>query len=88
LQPNAECDIVVAKSFLQITTEYQMQLKDYMEQNGLKSAWFAKKIPITIGYFSNIMNRGRKISPMIAIRIEQLTNGDVTMKDWQENGQG
>ena len=64
-----------------------MKLKDYLDQNGIKTVWFASKIPITKGYLSAIMNRGRKVSPIIAIRIAEITKGEVTAEDFAKDGQ-
>lgn len=59
-----------------------MKLKEYLDENGIKNEFFAKKIGVTKSTLSTWINnkcfpRREKI-----ILIEKETNGKVKAKDW------
>lgn len=61
-----------------------MQLFEYMKKNGIKSGWFAKQIPCTATHLSLIVHKKKIPSVLMMHRIEQLTNGEVTLSDFAQ----
>ena len=59
-----------------------MKLKEYLEQYGIRTGWFAEKIPCTSTYLCCIMRESNVPSVLIQNRISELTGGKVTSKDF------
>lgn len=57
-----------------------MKLKDYLDSNGIKYTSFAKKIGVTLSTIYNIF-KGNDIRLSIAIKIHQITKGEVSFED-------
>ena len=51
-------------------------LKTYIEENGLKQVWLAKKLGIATQTFNNIVCGWYHPSPKLAAKIEELTGVD------------
>jgi hypothetical protein len=58
-----------------------MKLKDWIEENGLKTAFVAKKLEMPLGNLYNILNGQAMPSLSLAVAIQEYTNGKVTCKD-------
>lgn len=61
-----------------------MELFDYIKNNGIKQGWFAKQIPCSQTHLSLIMHKKKIPSILLIHRIEQLTNGAVTQNDFAQ----
>ena len=58
-----------------------MNLKNYLNENGLKIDWFAKQLGISRSFFYLILN-GQKPVPMHLWRkINELTKGYITLEE-------
>jgi len=55
-----------------------MLLKDFLEENGIRHNWFAKKLGISPSYLSEIVNLKKVPNPKLAKKIEELTKGKVS----------
>lgn len=60
-----------------------MKLSEYIDQNGLRQDWFAKKIGVTACTLSLWINSHRKPSFAYIYMINQMTNGLVAERDWE-----
>ena len=58
-----------------------MELKKYLEKEGLSQTEFAKKLGVTSARISQIVNRKRNPSVFLMVAIEEITNGNVTMRE-------
>lgn len=58
-----------------------MTLKDYLHKKNISMQSFAKKVKISRQMVHNYTN-GKYPSLKVAWRIEQITEGQVTMYDW------
>jgi len=65
-----------------------MTLSEWVKLKGLKREWLAEKLDISICYVSSILsfsrgknNRVKRISQELALKIVQLTDGDVTLQE-------
>lgn len=58
-----------------------MNLKDYLKKKGLKQYFVAAQLGITPAHFHRILNGIGCPSLEIAVKIELLTNGEVTPKE-------
>jgi transcriptional regulator with XRE-family HTH domain len=59
------------------------KLYKYLDDNGLKQTFFAKKLKITLSAV-NMLALGKSAPSLdLAYRIEELTNGQVTVYDWK-----
>ncbi|WP_457641419.1 helix-turn-helix domain-containing protein [Persephonella sp.] len=56
-------------------------IKKYLIENGLRVEDLAKKIGISRQYLSIAMHQLKKVSPELAIKIEQATDGEIK-KEW------
>jgi|GEM_PF-1877920 len=54
-----------------------MDIKAYLKENNIRQKEFAKKLNITEGMMSYILNKKRKINPQLAMDIEEETHGSV-----------
>lgn len=54
-----------------------MNVKEYIEKNGMKKTWFAEQCQISLATLYNIIY-GEKVGKFIALRIEAKTNGMVS----------
>lgn len=52
-----------------------MNIKTYLEKNGIRQKEFAAKLNITEGMLSYILNGKRRINPRLALDIEKETDG-------------
>lgn len=57
-----------------------MKIKEYLDSNGMRYKFFAKKIGITYNTLWRYM-KGYKASLFIAKRIEEITDGQVKVED-------
>ena len=55
-----------------------MKLKDYLTQNDISHARFAEIVGCSQSHISLICSRKRYPSRLVALKIEQATEGDVT----------
>lgn len=58
-----------------------MTLRDYLDSQKMGASSFAKKAGMKQPYTSLIINGKRKPSAPLALRIEQATNGVVTLRE-------
>lgn len=58
-----------------------MELREYLEINGIKQRSFAKKIGISEFTLHHILNRNKDIMLSTALAIEKETKGKVKCKD-------
>jgi len=65
-----------------------MKLKDYFENYGIRSGWFAKQIPCSGAYICCVAAEKSYPSPMMMKRIEELTDGKVMKNDFGEKFDG
>ena len=54
-----------------------MNLKTYIEKRWINVSSFSREIGVTTQYIYNIMREEKKVSVKIAIKIYELTNGEV-----------
>ena len=60
-----------------------MKLKDYLKKNKIKKQEFSKDLQISRITLNNYINNPSKVSYLIRIAIEYLTNNQVTINDWK-----
>jgi len=53
-----------------------MNVKEYIEKNGMKKTWFAEQCEISLATLYNIM-KGDRVGKFIALRVAGMTNGEV-----------
>ena len=58
-----------------------MDLKDFLEEEGIKFYKFAEKVKISTSNLHYIINRTRSPTLELALRIEEATKGEVKCKD-------
>lgn len=58
-----------------------MTLKEYKEAEGLDMKGLAKKLKLSVGHTSDIVNARSDCSLKVAVRIEKLTEGAVSCRD-------
>jgi plasmid maintenance system antidote protein VapI len=58
-----------------------MTLRKYQEDEGLTTAQLAKKLKLSVGQTSDLLNRQRGCSLKVAVRIERITGGLVSCRD-------
>jgi DNA-binding transcriptional regulator YdaS (Cro superfamily) len=61
------------------------ELKRYLKENGKKSSWFAEKIGVSVTRLGQIANHGAHPSLATAVRIEQVTEGQIRANDLINN---
>jgi len=61
-----------------------MKLKKYLEENGIKKSFFAKKIGVDPTHFSRWLNGSTIPRLDYILKIEEATDGLVTSKDWMD----
>lgn len=59
-----------------------MILKEYLQQNGIRFTFFAKRVGVSQPALSAWMNGTVTPSIFYAHKIEQITKGEVKIKDW------
>ena len=59
-----------------------MKLKDYLQEHGIKTTVFAKKIGVSQPTLSTWLNDVHLPGLKFVFKIEQLTYGHVKVKDW------
>lgn len=59
-----------------------MKLKAYLEEKKIAPSAFAQKIGTSKAYVSFLSRKERTPSLRLAVRIEDLTDGAVTVRDW------
>lgn len=61
-----------------------MKLADYLKSKGLTQTEFGKLLnpPMTQVHVSHVINGRLRISLERAVEIEELTNGEVSVRDW------
>ena len=55
-----------------------MDLKEYLDSNGIRYKFFAEKLGISHSYMSRLMHKKIVPSPALALKIEELTQGKVS----------
>lgn len=58
-----------------------MKLRDYLDENGVSIAKFARLLDISTGTINNILDGERDLRLSIAVRIESFTKNQVKCKD-------
>lgn len=58
-----------------------MNLRDYLKKKGLKQYFIASQLGISRAHFHRLLNGTGMPSLEIAVKIELLTNGEVTPKE-------
>ncbi len=58
-----------------------MNLIDYISASRGRATELAKRLNVSAAYISQIASGYRKASPVMAVQIEEATNGDVSRKD-------
>jgi len=58
-----------------------MELKEYLESNGIKQKYFAEKVGISPQSLSDLVNKKTAPRQKTAQKIVKLTNGEVTFED-------
>jgi plasmid maintenance system antidote protein VapI len=59
-----------------------MNLKEWLDENGIKRSAFAKLVDVGPPTISRIIGGDRVPSRELIIRIHDVTKGEVTWKDW------
>ena len=59
-----------------------MQLKEYLEKNGIKNSFFANKLGITHQLLLRYLNNYNRPSLELMFKIEKETGGKVPIKEW------
>lgn len=64
-------------------TDKQMNLRDYLTQNGITQAAFGRQLnpPVSQGKVNHWLHGARRVSLIEALQIERLTLGAVTLQD-------
>lgn len=57
-----------------------MNLKDYLQSNGIKGVWFAKQLGVNYTTL-HFIKHGARATEEMATRIESLTKGAVTKEE-------
>jgi DNA-binding transcriptional regulator YdaS (Cro superfamily) len=60
-------------------------LKTHLEQTGERQGDFARRIGISQGFLSQLLNKRRSPSLSVAVRIERATGGAVSVASWHED---
>lgn len=64
-------------------------LRDYLETNNLQKSEFAKRIGVTPGRVSQLLNdSSEKPSLGLILKIEDVTGGAVRAQDWAAHSRG
>lgn len=63
-----------------------MTLSEYKEGEGLTTLQLAKKLKLSVGQTSDLLNRNRGCSLKVAVRIEKITGGEVSCRDLLPTG--
>ena len=58
-----------------------MHLKDYLERNNINKNAFSRACGVSSGTLYNFLNRRRDLHISVALRIERVTHGAVTMQE-------
>ncbi|CCB87751.1 helix-turn-helix domain-containing protein [Simkania negevensis] len=58
-----------------------MELKEYLESNGIKHKYFAEKVGISPQSLSDLVNKKTAPRQKTAQKIVELTKGEVTFED-------
>lgn len=58
-----------------------MNLKEWQSHHGVSNASLAKKLGIDVSMLSHYHHGRRRPSPEVALKIEEVTGGEVTMKE-------
>jgi len=58
-----------------------MELKEYLKQSKIKRQSFSDDLKIHYMHLNNIIRKTRRPSADLALRIEQATNGAVTLRE-------
>jgi hypothetical protein len=61
-----------------------MKLKMYLLKNDMTLTAFCKKIDYDITYLSKISKGKRKPGRKLAKKIEDATNGEITIQEWEK----
>ena len=63
-----------------------MRLKDWLKSNKMSMKLFAKKLNLSYPYIYKYIKGSRRISHDTAIKIEQITGGDISREEalWPE----
>jgi|HubBroStandDraft_2_1064218.scaffolds.fasta_scaffold1104503_1 hypothetical protein len=59
-----------------------MKLEEYLDSKGIKKTFFASQLGLTYRTLFTIM-KSNECRKTIALAIENITKGEVTMKDFQ-----
>ena len=59
-----------------------MNLKQYIESNGIKKNFIAKKLGISVRYLYDLIDQKSIPSVKTAIEVEDLTEGKVKCREW------
>jgi transcriptional regulator with XRE-family HTH domain len=62
-----------------------MKLKEYLQNQKIIYRSFAKDLKISVSYLKNILAGDRRPGLMLSLRIEELTNGQITSKQLAED---
>ncbi len=54
-----------------------MKLKKWQEENGVTNTKLAKCLGVHVSFITHLNKGRRKYSPELALKIEELTNGEV-----------
>lgn len=62
-----------------------MLLKEYLQEYGVKTKWFAEKIGISHAHLRQLLSGRQKIPQRLWLPIVQLSNYKVTAEDLEKN---
>jgi len=58
-----------------------MQLSEWLNKNQVTNMEFSKRIGVHFSFITHILKGRRSVSPATALKIEQATNGKVTIRE-------
>lgn len=62
-----------------------LKLKKYLDDNGIRTAWFAEKLGINRETLRKVLDGRRNLPPKCWRKVVELTKGKITMKEILNN---